>query len=276
MQCPAHPDRSGIRQGGERSLAQSREKNTLCQDLERTPPCMQLCVGHIRTRTHDYARHVAITLFAALNYLDGKLIHGSEKIQTHVEWLRFLSQVGCRHASDRGQLLHIQAREGESVAGAARAIPRAFRADIQLMTRPSGAYFRSPYRRPLRDGRLYQRDPAGRCVQDLPGRAERQPKTVLLECGRRADPGQCPAGATCTTRPSVSRLMPLVGNNARACDHPFASRSNSVSEGPRQLAAQRKAQRGPCRGQLYNRCSGRTGEDPDPSRSCQQIGPDEV
>jgi len=34
-----------------------------------------------------------ITLFAALNYLDGKLIHRTEAKHTHVEWLCFLKQI---------------------------------------------------------------------------------------------------------------------------------------------------------------------------------------
>jgi len=50
-------------------------------------------VGHIRTRTHDYVRHGAITLFAALNYLEGRIISHTEDRHTHVEWLRFLKQI---------------------------------------------------------------------------------------------------------------------------------------------------------------------------------------
>jgi len=34
--------------------------------------------GHIRTQTHDYIRYGTMTLFAALNYLDGKLIYLTE------------------------------------------------------------------------------------------------------------------------------------------------------------------------------------------------------
>jgi transposase len=45
------------------------------------------------TATHDYRRHGTITLFAALNYLDGKLISRTEDRHTHVEWLRFLKQI---------------------------------------------------------------------------------------------------------------------------------------------------------------------------------------
>lgn len=47
----------------------------------------------IRTRTHDYYRHGTVTLFAALNYLDGKILSRTEPRHTHVEWLRFLRQI---------------------------------------------------------------------------------------------------------------------------------------------------------------------------------------
>ena len=48
------------------------DEKSQCQALERTQPSLPLGIGHIRTRTHDYIRHGTITLFAALNYLDGK------------------------------------------------------------------------------------------------------------------------------------------------------------------------------------------------------------
>ncbi len=77
----------------ERALVLCCDEKAQCQGLERTQPCLPLGVGHIRTRTHDYTRHGTITLFAALNYLDGKLICRAEKENTHVEWLRFLKQI---------------------------------------------------------------------------------------------------------------------------------------------------------------------------------------
>ncbi len=61
--------------------------------MERTQPGLPLGVGEICTKTHDYKRHGTITLFAALNYLDGKLIARTEQRHTHVEWLRFLKQI---------------------------------------------------------------------------------------------------------------------------------------------------------------------------------------
>ena len=75
----------------ERSLVLCCDEKTQCQALERTQPCQPLEVSHIRT--HDYIRHGTITLFAALSYLDGKLLYRTEKRRTHVGWLRFLKQI---------------------------------------------------------------------------------------------------------------------------------------------------------------------------------------
>jgi transposase len=47
----------------------------------------------IRTRTHDYVRHGTITLFAALNYLDGKIASFIAPEHTNAEWLTFLKKL---------------------------------------------------------------------------------------------------------------------------------------------------------------------------------------
>ncbi len=77
----------------EKSLVLCCDEKSQCQALERTQPGLPLGVGEIRTKTHDYRRHGTITLFAALNYLDGKLIARTEQQRMHVEWLRFLKQI---------------------------------------------------------------------------------------------------------------------------------------------------------------------------------------
>ena len=41
----------------------------------------------------SFIRHGTVTLFAALSYLEGKLIYRTEQQHTHVEWLRFLKQI---------------------------------------------------------------------------------------------------------------------------------------------------------------------------------------
>lgn len=77
----------------DKALVLCCDEKSQCQALERTQPGLPLGIGHIRTKTHDYKRHGTITLFAALNYLDGKLISRTERHHTHVEWLRFLKQI---------------------------------------------------------------------------------------------------------------------------------------------------------------------------------------
>jgi transposase len=77
----------------DKALVLCGDEKSQCQALERTQPGLPLGAGHIRTETHDYYRHGTITLFAALNYLDGKIISRTESRHTHVEWLRFLKQL---------------------------------------------------------------------------------------------------------------------------------------------------------------------------------------
>lgn len=77
----------------ERALVLCCDEKSQCQALERSQLGLPLAPGRKRTRTHDYIRHGTITLFAALNYLDGKLISRTEARHTHVEWLRFLKQI---------------------------------------------------------------------------------------------------------------------------------------------------------------------------------------
>lgn len=81
------------------------DEKSQCQALERTQPGLPLGIGHIRTKTHDYKRPGTITLFAALNYLEGKLITRTEPHHTHVEWLRFLRQID--HEAPKTLAIHI-------------------------------------------------------------------------------------------------------------------------------------------------------------------------
>jgi hypothetical protein len=58
----------------EKALIPCCDEKSQCQALQRTQPGLPLCVGHIKTRMHDYTRASTLTLFAPLNYLEGKLI----------------------------------------------------------------------------------------------------------------------------------------------------------------------------------------------------------
>lgn len=69
------------------------DEKSQCQALERTQPGLPLGQGHIATRTHDYYRHGTVTLFAALNYLNGKLLAERAPRHRHQEWLKFLKSI---------------------------------------------------------------------------------------------------------------------------------------------------------------------------------------
>lgn len=77
----------------EKALVLCCDEKSQCQALERTQPGLPLGVGHIRTQTHDYTRHGTVTLFAALSYLDGKILSQTKSRHTHKEWLDFLKHL---------------------------------------------------------------------------------------------------------------------------------------------------------------------------------------
>jgi len=89
----------------DRALILCCDEKSQCQALERTQRALPLCVGHAKTLTHDYIRHGTITLFAALDYLEGKVFSRLDQKHTHIEWLRFLKQI---HRDTPGDLtLHL-------------------------------------------------------------------------------------------------------------------------------------------------------------------------
>ena len=69
------------------------DEKSQCQALERSQPGLPLGQGHIATRTHDYYRHGTVTLFAALNYLNGKILAERALRHRHQEWLKFLRKI---------------------------------------------------------------------------------------------------------------------------------------------------------------------------------------
>jgi transposase len=89
----------------DRALVLCCDEKSQCQALERTQPGLPLGVGHVRTRTHDYYRHGTVTLFAALNYLDGKIFSLTAPEHTHREWLAFLKSLD--HAAPPDLTLHL-------------------------------------------------------------------------------------------------------------------------------------------------------------------------
>ena len=89
----------------DRALVLCCDEKSQCQALERSQPGLPLGVGHIRTRTHDYTRHGTITLFAALDYLAGKIFRKMAERHTHAEWLDFIKHLDIE--IPEGLTLHI-------------------------------------------------------------------------------------------------------------------------------------------------------------------------
>jgi len=77
----------------DKALVPCCDEKRQSQALERTQPGLPLGIGHIKTRTHDYIRHGTVTLFAALSYLDGKILSRTAAQHTHKEWLAFLKGI---------------------------------------------------------------------------------------------------------------------------------------------------------------------------------------
>jgi transposase len=69
------------------------DEKSQIQALQRSQPGLPLAQGHIRTQTHDYYRNGTVTLFAALDYLQGKVIAHTAQEHTHRQWLEFLKQI---------------------------------------------------------------------------------------------------------------------------------------------------------------------------------------
>src|SRR5258708_28597162 len=59
------------------------DEKSQIQALQRSQPGLPLGKGHIRTQTHDYYRNGTVTLFAALYYLEGKVISHTAQKHTH-------------------------------------------------------------------------------------------------------------------------------------------------------------------------------------------------
>lgn len=89
----------------EKALVLCCDEKSQCQALERTQPGLPLGVGEIKTATHDYKRHGTVTLFAALDYLEGTIHRQFHQSHTHQQWLGFLKHLDSECAD--GLTLHL-------------------------------------------------------------------------------------------------------------------------------------------------------------------------
>ncbi|MFM7815510.1 MAG: IS630 family transposase, partial [Verrucomicrobiota bacterium] len=76
-----------------RAVAMCVDEKSQVQALDRSQPVLPMRPGQAGRRTHDYYRHGATSLFAALDVATGKFIGRCHQRHRHQEFLRFLEQI---------------------------------------------------------------------------------------------------------------------------------------------------------------------------------------
>jgi len=80
------------------------DEKSQIQALDRTQPGLPLKKGRCQTMTHDYKRNGTITLFAALNILDGTVLGRCMAQHRHQEFIKFLNAV--ERTVPAGKVIH--------------------------------------------------------------------------------------------------------------------------------------------------------------------------
>jgi len=75
------------------AIVLSGDEKSQIQALDRIQPGLPLKKGRGGAMTHDYKRHGATTLFAALNVLDGSIIGRNMQRHRQQEFIRFLNAI---------------------------------------------------------------------------------------------------------------------------------------------------------------------------------------
>lgn len=89
----------------ENAVVLSVDEKSSIQALDRTQPGLPMKPGRCETFTHDYKRHGASTLFAALNVAIGKVFGECKAQHRHQEFLGFLKKV--EQQTDPDLSLHV-------------------------------------------------------------------------------------------------------------------------------------------------------------------------
>jgi len=89
----------------DRALVLCVDEKSQIQALDRTQPGLPLKKGRLGTMTHDYKRHGATSLFAALNVLDGTVIGRNMQRHRHQEFMRFLNAIEAEVPA--GKMVHV-------------------------------------------------------------------------------------------------------------------------------------------------------------------------
>src|SRR6266853_595194 len=87
------------------AIVLSVDEKSQIQALDRTQPGLPMKKGRAGTMTHDYKRPSVITLFAALNVLDGTVIGRNMQRHRHQELMSFLNAIEAEVPA--GKMVHV-------------------------------------------------------------------------------------------------------------------------------------------------------------------------
>jgi hypothetical protein len=183
----------------ERALVLCCDEKPQIQALQRSQPGLPLSPGHLRTETHDYYRHGTVTLFAALDYLEGKVLARTAPKHTHRQWLEFLKHLDRETAPELDLHLIVDNYATHKHAKVKAWLAKHPRFHLQFVPtgsswlEPGGALF--PRLKPTSPfaGQFRQRAGVSRGDHEVPGPAQPGAQTLRVAGGRGGRAGQNPA-----------------------------------------------------------------------------------
>jgi hypothetical protein len=128
----------------EKAIVLCADETSSVQALDRTQASLPMVKGRGQTMTHDYKRHGATTLFAALNILTGTVIGQCMPHHRHQECLKFLKTIdrevpkGLAIQPDPRQLRHPQTPRRQQVPGQSSSVSPALHPDILILVESGG------------------------------------------------------------------------------------------------------------------------------------------
>ena len=128
------------------------DEKSQVQALDRSQPVLPMMPGMPERRTHDYARHGVVDLFAAFNIADGTVISQLHPQHRAVEFKKFLVKIDkgrtCRTRRTPGlrQPVDPQDTRDQRLARQTSSLPYAFHPHRFLMAQPGGALVRVSHR----------------------------------------------------------------------------------------------------------------------------------
>jgi transposase len=91
----------------ERAIVLCIDEKSQVQALDRTQPLLPMTPGQAERGTHDYARHGATSLFAALNVATGEVIGQCHRRHRQQELVKFLDHIDATVPPIDGETIHI-------------------------------------------------------------------------------------------------------------------------------------------------------------------------